>query len=69
MAEPHAVVRKQYGPLYDLFGEVKRIFDPQGILNPGKMLSNSPQDAKSMLTYLRAWHDGRACGVIRRGGD
>jgi len=46
-------VRKQYGPLYDLFGEVKRIFDPQGILNPGKILSNSPQAAKSMLTHLR----------------
>ncbi|MEW4456053.1 anaerobic glycerol-3-phosphate dehydrogenase subunit C [Bremerella sp. JC817] len=27
---------RQYGPLYELFGRVKRLFDPVGILNPGK---------------------------------
>ena len=29
-------VRQQYGPLYDVFREVKQIFDPLNIFNPGK---------------------------------
>lgn len=32
---------KQYGPLYDLFGRIKRLFDPAGILNPGKKVLSS----------------------------
>jgi FAD/FMN-containing dehydrogenase/Fe-S oxidoreductase len=33
-------VRRQYGPLYDTFRELKRIFDPDNILNPGKKVSD-----------------------------
>jgi FAD/FMN-containing dehydrogenase/Fe-S oxidoreductase len=33
---------RQYGPLYDVFREVKRIFDPAGLLNPGKKISDDP---------------------------
>jgi FAD/FMN-containing dehydrogenase/Fe-S oxidoreductase len=36
-------VRKQFGPLYDVFREVKRIFDPKNILNPGKVVADVPQ--------------------------
>jgi len=36
-------LRKQFGPLYDVFREVKRIFDPQNILNPGKVVADVPQ--------------------------
>jgi Fe-S oxidoreductase len=36
-------VRQQCGPLYDVFREVKRIFDPQNILNPGKVVADVPQ--------------------------
>lgn len=36
-------VRRQCGPLYDVFREVKRIFDPQNILNPGKVVAEAPQ--------------------------
>lgn len=36
-------VRKQYGPLYDVFREVKRIFDPGNLLNPGKVVADVPQ--------------------------
>ena len=36
-------VRKQFGPLYDVFREVKRIFDPHNILNPGKVVADVPQ--------------------------
>jgi Fe-S oxidoreductase len=36
-------VRRQYGALYDVFREVKRIFDPQNIFNPGKVVADVPQ--------------------------
>ena len=29
---------KQYGPLVNVFRELKQIFDPQGLLNPGKIV-------------------------------
>jgi len=35
-----AFVRRQYGPVYDLFREVKRIFDPRNIFNPGKVVGD-----------------------------
>ena len=36
-------LREQYGPLYNLFQEVKKIFDPQNIFNPGKIVDESGQ--------------------------
>ncbi|MCE9554913.1 MAG: anaerobic glycerol-3-phosphate dehydrogenase subunit C [Planctomycetes bacterium] len=48
-------VARQYGPLYDVFREVKRIFDPTGMLNPGKKIGDDP----NLLTkHLRS--DGLA---------
>ena len=35
-------LRQQYGPLVDVFREVKRIFDPDNILNPGKVVNDDP---------------------------
>lgn len=35
-------LRKQYGPLYPIFGQVKHIFDPREILNPGKIVEEDP---------------------------
>jgi FAD/FMN-containing dehydrogenase/Fe-S oxidoreductase len=35
--------RRQHGPLYDVFREIKRIFDPNNILNPGKVVADLPQ--------------------------
>jgi FAD/FMN-containing dehydrogenase/Fe-S oxidoreductase len=34
--------RRQFGPLYDVFREVKRVFDPGNILNPGKVVAEVP---------------------------
>ena len=39
-----AFVRRQYGDAYyDLLKGVKRLFDPAGILNPGKILNDDPE--------------------------
>jgi Fe-S oxidoreductase len=33
---------RQYGPLVNVFRELKRIFDPHGLLNPGKIVPIAP---------------------------
>ncbi len=39
--------------MYDLFGEVKRIFDPLGILNPGKKVGGTMEDIeRSMIHHV-----------------
>jgi FAD/FMN-containing dehydrogenase/Fe-S oxidoreductase len=39
-------MRKMYGPvLYEAFREIKRTFDPRGILNPGKIVDAPPLTA------------------------
>ena len=35
-------IRRQYGELYEVMAEVKRIFDPQNVLNPGKVIGDTP---------------------------
>lgn len=43
-------VKDLYGPeLYEVFGKVKKIFDPHGILNPGVKLGVTLDDVKPML--------------------
>lgn len=37
-----AYVPNQYGELYGVFREVKRIFDPYNIFNPGKIIGDDP---------------------------
>lgn len=37
-----AFIRSQYGDLYRVFREVKDIFDPHNLLNPGKIISDDP---------------------------
>ena len=36
-------VERQFGELYPVFREVKRIFDPHNILNPGKVIGDDPE--------------------------
>ncbi|MEJ5260781.1 MAG: FAD-linked oxidase C-terminal domain-containing protein [Anaerohalosphaeraceae bacterium] len=46
-----AFIRRQYGDAYyELLKGVKRIFDPEGILNPGKILNEDPD---VMVRHLR----------------
>jgi FAD/FMN-containing dehydrogenase/Fe-S oxidoreductase len=37
-----AFIRSQYGPLYKVFREIKDVFDPHNLLNPGKIISDDP---------------------------
>ena len=43
-------VRQQFGELYDVFREVKQIFDPLGFLNPGKIVGD---EGRSLTRDLR----------------
>ena len=47
-------VRQQYGELYQVFREVKRILDPWNILNPGKVIWDDAPGSRI------------TCGPIRR---
>ena len=44
-------VPRQYGPLYGVFEQVKRLFDPANLLNPGKIVGG---DEDLMTRNLRA---------------
>ncbi len=35
-------IGRQYGELYEVFGQLKRIFDPQNVFNPGKIVGDDP---------------------------
>jgi anaerobic glycerol-3-phosphate dehydrogenase C subunit len=49
-----AFVRRQYGDeVYELFRGIKGIFDPEGLMNPGKIIND---DADVMVKDIRAKH-------------
>ena len=37
-----AFIRSQYGELYKVFQQIKDLFDPHNLLNPGKIISDDP---------------------------
>jgi FAD/FMN-containing dehydrogenase len=41
-------VERQYGPLYSVFRQLKQVFDPNGLFNPGKIVQTSGRDAWPM---------------------
>ncbi|WP_254510910.1 FAD-binding oxidoreductase [Anatilimnocola floriformis] len=47
-------VKRQTGALYDVLREVKRIFDPQNLLNPGKVVADVPQPLTKNLRLAEA---------------
>jgi Fe-S oxidoreductase len=48
-------LRRAYGPLVDAFEEVKRLFDPQGILNPGIIVHDGSYGLTDDLRYGAAY--------------
>ena len=53
-----AYVRQQYGDLYNVFRDIKWTFDPLGILNPGKIVSDDPglmtRDLRPLASLVQA---------------
>lgn len=47
-------LRKQYGKLYSVFREVKNIFDPQNLFNPGKVIDTPPRDLLGQVRKISA---------------
>lgn len=45
-------IARQYGPLYPVFRQVKAIFDPKNIFNPGKIVDPDPDQATRPLRVL-----------------
>jgi FAD/FMN-containing dehydrogenase/Fe-S oxidoreductase len=45
-------LRRQYGELVQVFREIKDAFDPQNLLNPGKVIGDDPH---LMLQNLKPW--------------
>ncbi|MGW8258278.1 MAG: FAD-binding and (Fe-S)-binding domain-containing protein, partial [Thermoguttaceae bacterium] len=44
-----AFLKQQAGPLYEVLREIKSIFDPKNLLNPGKILGDAPDQMISNL--------------------
>ena len=53
----------QHGPLTEAFREVKRLFDPQGILNPGKKILSDAAPATASLRRVTYPDAGGAAAV------
>ncbi len=47
-------IRSQYGQLYKVFKEIKSLFDPAGIMNPDKIISDDPHLTRK---HLRLWRE------------
>jgi FAD/FMN-containing dehydrogenase/Fe-S oxidoreductase len=47
-------LREQFGPLYEVFVELKRLFDPDHILNPGKIIDTMAQPISDNLRPMAA---------------
>lgn len=50
---------RQYGPIYDLFRQIKRIFDPNNVLNPDRIVTDTPGE-ELMVKNLRFDHPPQA---------
>jgi FAD/FMN-containing dehydrogenase/Fe-S oxidoreductase len=46
-----AYIQRQYGPLYDLMRRVKTLFDPNNIINPGKIIGDDPDIGRKNLRF------------------
>ena len=47
-------LRSQYGKIHPLFSEIKNIFDPQNVLNPGKIVGTPYSDLTDNLRIFQA---------------
>jgi len=75
-----AFLRTEYGPLYRVFQEIKHLFDPHSLLNPGKIVSNDPhltirnfrnlpkeeEDENPLIPLQLQWEPGQFTDTIQR---
>jgi FAD/FMN-containing dehydrogenase/Fe-S oxidoreductase len=65
-----AYLHRTYGPLVDVFAELKRLWDPKGILNPGKKVAPADFDFRKHLRPSRrpdtGYVDSPAAGWTRQ---
>ncbi|MGB2975585.1 MAG: anaerobic glycerol-3-phosphate dehydrogenase subunit C [Phycisphaerae bacterium] len=50
-----AYLRLQFGTLYDVFREVKALWDPRGVLNPGKIITDADEIHLEDLRLPPGW--------------
>jgi len=50
-----AYLRLQFGPLYDVMRDLKRLWDPKGILNPGKIITDESEIHLEDLRLEPGW--------------
>ncbi len=56
-------VPQYFGPqLYEAFGQIKRLFDPDGLMNPGKIVDSPPMT--SHLRYGDSYRQGPTSGLF-----
>lgn len=46
-------LRRQHGPLCDVFADIKRAFDPHNLLNPGKVVGDNAEQLTQNLRRVR----------------
>jgi FAD/FMN-containing dehydrogenase/Fe-S oxidoreductase len=64
------LLRHMYSPAaLETFDQVKRIFDPQGTLNPGIIASPAPVDGELRVPAARPLRDGLGFAYSHDGGD
>ena len=56
-------VKRQYPQLYPLFEELKKSFDPEGILNPGKILAD---EKKLPIENIKYWFPEKASSPLQK---
>ena len=61
-----AFIRDQYGPeMYEIFRKIKNVFDPEGLLNPGKIINDDPDVMTSNLRFShRPTRAGRPTNLL-----
>ncbi len=62
--------QQQHGDLYEVFRDIKRIFDPQNIFNPGKVVADAPQPpTKNLRPVVAATAESFAAEQVIAGGE
>ncbi|MEX0818014.1 MAG: anaerobic glycerol-3-phosphate dehydrogenase subunit C [Pirellulaceae bacterium] len=62
--------QKQHGELHEVFRSVKRIFDPQNIFNPGKVVADAPQPpSKNLRPVVAATEESFAAEAEHTGPE